>query len=188
MVRREGTAKKAARAASEAEPCCTALAGASPARVIAGEPGSRVQFRGESPEAERTVKSLNGGSNEAGRNQLKAVQASSEHQPKGDWERRAGHVAAKADAQRPVSPDRALGLPGVLAAARFERVVWNTRDPSGQPTLGKDRVHKARAESTRSRAGVRGAHGTGEGGDKPLEGRGPALVAPVKQVSARACP
>src|SRR5262249_17255029 len=109
-------------------------------------------------------------------NQLKAGKASSDYQPKGDWERRAGHVAAKADAQRPASPDRAVGLPGVLAAARAEGEVRNTRDPSRQPTSGKDRAHKARAESERSRAAVRGARSTDEGGDKPLEGRGPALV------------
>jgi group II intron reverse transcriptase/maturase len=153
--------------------------------------------------AERTVKSLERGSNEAGRNQLKVEQASSDYQPKGDWERasesktrvaskdatcRAGHVAAKADAQRPASPDRALGLPGVVAAARFEGEVRNTRDPSAQPKSGQSGTYKARAESVAFAAGVRGVHRTDEGGDKPLEGEGPALVASVKQVSARACP
>ena len=115
------------------------------------------------------------GSNEAGRNQVNAEQASSDYQPKGDWESRAGHVAAKAKDSNQV-PERLLDLPGVVAAARFDREARNTRDPSRQPTSGKDRAHKARAESERSRAGVRGVRSTSEGGDKPLEGRGPALV------------
>jgi RNA-directed DNA polymerase len=185
MVRREGTAKGVE---GTVAPCCTSLAGASPAPVGAGAPGSRVQSQAERPGAERTVESLERGSNEAGRNQVKAEQASSDYQPKGVRESRAGHVAAKADAQRPASPDRALGLPGVVAAARFDREVRNTRDPTRQPTSGEDRLHKARAESERSRAGVRGVHSTEEGGDKPLEGRGPALVTLGKQVSARAWP
>jgi RNA-directed DNA polymerase len=188
MVRREGTAEERASASDKAEPCCATPTGESPARVIAGEPGSRVQSRVERRVTERAVKSLERGSNEAGRNQVKAEQASSHYQPKGDWESRAGHAAAKADEQRPVSPDRALGLPGVLAAARFEGDARNTRGPSAQPTSGKPRTYKARAENGRSAAGVRGVHRTDEGGDKPLEGEGPALVAPATQVSARACP
>jgi hypothetical protein len=119
---------------------------------------------------------------------VNAEQASSDYQPKGDWECRAGHFAAKAMHSMRRAPERVLGLPGVLAAARFDRAVRNTRDPSRQPTSGKDRAYKAGAESVRSRAGVRGARSTGEGGDKPLEGRSPALVRSVKQVSARACP
>ncbi|MDP3235217.1 MAG: hypothetical protein Q8N26_20725, partial [Myxococcales bacterium] len=41
MVRREGKAEEIAEATAEAEPCCASPAGESPARVIAGEPGSR---------------------------------------------------------------------------------------------------------------------------------------------------
>jgi len=188
MVRREGTEPVAAEATAGTGPCCTALAGESPAPVSAGAPGSRVQPNAERRAAERTVKGPEGGSKEAGRNQVKAEQASSDYQPKGVRERRAGHAAAKADAQRPGSPDRALGLPGVLAAARFDREVRNTRDPTRQPTSGEDRPYKARAESGRSRAGVRGGRSTDEGGDKPLEGRAPASVTLGKQVSARAWP
>ncbi len=189
-MRREGTAEEAARAADEAVPRCTSLAGESPAPVGAGAPGSRLPcVAGETLPTKRSVKSpRKEGSKEAGRNQVKAEQASSDLQPKGARERRAGHVAAKADAQRPASPDRALGLPGVVAAARFDRKVRNTRDPSWQPTSGKDRTDKARAETGRSRAGVRGARSTREGGEKPLEGRGPALVTLEAQVSARAWP
>ena len=41
---------------------------------------------------------------------------------------------------------------------------------------GRDRAYKGQTEVARSREGVRGAHSTGEGGEKPLEGRGPTLV------------
>jgi hypothetical protein len=151
MVRREG---------------CTVLAGASPASVSAGAPSSRVQSRAERHGAERTVKSLVvGGSKDTGRNRVNAEQASSEYQPKGAWERRAGHSAAKATHSPRSRPVSGLGLPGVWAAARVDRTVRNTRDPSRQPPSGEDRAHKAGAESARSRAGVRGAHSTGEGGE-----------------------
>ena len=186
MVRREGTTE---RAMEEVGPCCIVLAGESPAPVSAGAPGSRLPCGAEeTPPTKRSVESLEGGSNETGRNPMNAVQASSDYQPKGDRECRAAHVTAKATHSTRSRPVRVLGLPGVLASARVDRTVRNTRDPSRQPTSGKDRTYKARAESVRSRAGVRGAHSTGEGGDKPLEGRGPALVAPGTQVSARACP
>ena len=182
---------------------CTDLAGASPVRVIAGEPGSRRQRREEIRVAERRVKSLTrGGSEEAGRNPMNAVQASSNYQPKGVWERegnppraaregaagRASHFRAKAMDSIRTAPERVLDLPEVVAAARFYRAVWNTRGPTQQPTSGKDSTHKARAESGESWEGIRGVHSTCEGGDKPLEGRGPALVTLAEQVSARACP
>src|SRR5260370_41907859 len=155
---------------------CAILAGASPVSVSAGAPSSRVQSWVERAGAERTVESLAGGSDEAGRNRMNAEQASSESQPKGDGERRTGHVTAKAMYSARRSPASVLGLPGVRAAARFDSMVRNTRAPSRRPTSGGDRAQKAGAESARSRAGVRGAHSTGEGGEQPLEGRGPALV------------
>jgi hypothetical protein len=118
---------------------------------------------------------------------VNAEQASSDYQPKGVREGRAGHVGAKA-MHSALVPERALGFSGVWAAACFEGEVRNTRDPGRRPTLGKDRAYKAGAEVVRCRRGVRGAGSTAEGGDKPLEGSGPALVAPGEQVSARACP
>ncbi len=189
MVRRDGTAKELARAGDDAVPCYISLAGASPARVTAGGPGSRRPGRGETPGTKRRVGGLRrGGSNEAGRNIVNAEQASSEYQPKGVWECRADHVAAKAMHSACRGPGNVLGLPGVVAAARFDREVWNTRDPSRRLTSSTDRAYKAGAESVRSRAGVRGAHRTVEGGENSLEGRGPALVTPAVRVSARACP
>ena len=146
---------------------CTALAGASPVSVSAGAPSSRVQSWVERLRAERIVESLaDGGSNEAGRNRVNAEQASSESQPKGVGERRAGHFAAKATHSPRSGPASGLGLPGVWAAARFDRAVRNTRDPTRRLTSSEDRAYKAGAESARSRAGVRGAHSTGEGGER----------------------
>jgi hypothetical protein len=186
MVRRDGTERNVSGCSVS---CCIALAGVSPARITAGGSGSRRWRGAETHRAEQRVESLfQGGSNEAGRNKVNAEQASSDSQPKGVWECRAGHFAAKAKHSTRGVPERVLGLSGVVAAARFDRAVWNTRGPSRQPPSGKDRAHKAGAESARSRAGVRGVQSTGEGGEKPLEGRGPALVVPGKQVSARACP
>lgn len=187
MVRRDRAVEGLARARSEAARCCTSLAGESPVRISARASGSRVRLRFERIVAERIVESLERGSNEAGRNTVNAEQASSDSQPKGVREGRAGHVTAKAMHSAHVL-ERALGFPGVGAAACFEGEVRNTRDPSWRPTLGKDRAYKAGAESARSQAGVRGARSTVESGEKPPEGRGPALVVPVKQVSARACP
>jgi hypothetical protein len=113
--------------------------------------------------------------------------ASSDSQPKGVRERRADHVTAKA-MHSVLVLERALGLPGVWAAARCEGSVRNTRDPRRQPASGKDRSHKAPAESARSRKGVRGVRSTDEARDNRVEGRGPALVALALGVSARAWP
>jgi hypothetical protein len=166
---------------------CIDPAGGSPARVIAGEPGSRHQPAWETAQAERCVKSLTyGGSEAAGRNKVNAS-ASSDSQPKGAWERRAGHVTAKAT-HSVLVPERALGLPGVWAAARCEGSMRNTRDPHRQPTLGEGRAYKAGAEVARSRKGVRGVRSTREARDNRVEGRGPALVTSASWVSARAWP
>ena len=166
---------------------CTVPAGGSPVRVSAGAPGSRHQSAGEIPRAERCVESLEvGGSKEAGRNKVNAA-ASSDYQPKGVREGRASHVGVKA-MHSVLVPERALGLPGVWAAARFEEAVRNRRDPTRQPTSGKDRAYKAGAEVARSREGVRGVHTTCEGGDNPPEGRDPASVTLAVEVSARAWP
>src|SRR4030067_265369 len=91
---------------------CTVPAGGSPVRVSAGAPGSRHQPWGETPGAGGCVKSLLGGSEEAGRNTVTAA-ASTHYQPKGVREGRAAHVTAKATYSAPV-PERALGLPGGL--------------------------------------------------------------------------
>ena len=106
-------------------------------------------------------------------------QASSEYQPKGDWEGRADHTTAKAtdSGWRPELP---LDIPGVLVTARCEGRTRNTGDPTPHAERpARDRAHKGETEVARRGEGVRGAHSTEEGGDKPLEGRGPALMVPV---------
>src|SRR2546421_7116838 len=57
----------------------TSPTGASPVRVIAGEPGSRPQSAGENPTAERGVKSLFGGSKNAGRSFTRILQPRQMH-------------------------------------------------------------------------------------------------------------
>jgi hypothetical protein len=167
---------------------CADLAGERPVPVIAGEPVSRVRPRVERNVAERIVESLRRkGATKRAATRVNAEQASSDYQPKGDWESRAGHVAAKATHNERRVPERALGLLGVMAAARLDRTARNTGDPSPQPASGKDRSYKARAEVERSGAEVRGVRSTWEGGEKPLEGRSPALIVTVVKVSVRAC-
>lgn len=117
---------------------CADLAGESPAPVIAGEPVSRVWSRVERSAAERIVESLRRkGATKRAATRVNAGQASSDYQPKGDWESRAGHFAAKAKHSVRTDPERALGLPGVVAAARLDRTARNTGDPSPQPGSGK---------------------------------------------------
>ena len=94
--------------------------------------------------------------------EVNAEQASSEYQPKGDWEGRAGHFTAKAMDSTPV-PERVLALPGVLAAARGDSSMRNRRGPPRQPTSGTANRISAERESGRCREGVRGAHSTVEG-------------------------
>src|SRR4030042_6839498 len=166
---------------------CNTPSGGSPVRVSAGAPGSRHQASGEIPGAERCVESLEGGGSEgAGRNTVNAS-ASSDCQPKGVREGRAAHVTAKA-MHNALDPERAVGLPGVWAAARYEGGLRNRRDPTWRPTSRKDRAYKAGAEVGRSREGVRGVRSTCEGGEKPPEGRDPASVTLAVGVSARAWP
>jgi hypothetical protein len=73
------------------------LAGASPARVSAGAPGSRLRSRGEIRAAKRSVKSpCKRGEQSSGLQQSVNAIASTNYQPKGVWESRASHVTAKA--------------------------------------------------------------------------------------------
>jgi len=164
---------------------CADLAGESPARVIAGEPGSRPHLAGETlvGRAGRQKPLLAGAKKRAAT--LVNATASSDYQPKGVQEGRAAHVTAKATDSMPV-PERMLDFLGVRAAARFDRDSRNRRDPTRQPTSGKDLAYKGQTEIARSREGVRGASSTDEGGHKSPEGRRPASVTPELRVSARA--
>ena len=157
------------------------LAGESPARVSVGAPGSR-------PHASHREVDARAGRREPGeRNRERSCgpqravnveQASSDYQPKGDRERRDGHVASKAMHSAP-DPKRALGLPGVVAAARSERSTGNRRGPSSQPTSGEATRISAERESVSCEAEVRGGRSTNEVADNAMEGRAPASVARV---------
>jgi hypothetical protein len=130
MVRREGIAKRAARAASEAEPCCTVPTGESPVRVIAGEPGSRPAPEAERPKGEAwcqkplAAEAVSGEQARGPQHEVKPA-ASSLSQS----ESRAEHVAVKA-----MFPARESGwggsLGGVWGAAREHGAARNTRGPS----------------------------------------------------------
>ncbi|MEK7760038.1 MAG: hypothetical protein AAB433_00515, partial [Nitrospirota bacterium] len=165
---------------------CASLTGGSPVWVSAGAPSSRLQFCGESRKAERSVKSLyKGGSNEAGRNQVNAEQASSDYQPKGDWEGRASHVMAKAT-DTAQETGACGGLPRGSGGSTFRKRCTEHERPYSTVCVGQIRTYKARDEIVWSREGVRGARSTEEGSNKLLEGRGPALVELGEKVSARA--
>ena len=170
--------------------CCIDLAGESPVRVIAGEPGSRPQATRETSSARARCRKPPGSFRRergSGPQHEVNVAASSNHQPKGAWEGRADHATAKATGIAP-GPERAVNLPGVGTAARFHRSVRNWRCPRWQPSSGKRPRISATRENVAGQQGVRGAHSTDEGGHKLLEGRSPASVASVAQVSARAWP
>jgi hypothetical protein len=135
------------------------LAGESPVRVGAGAPGSRPRFVGEILRAERGVKSLRvRREQESGPQRVNAA-ASSEYQPKGDWEGRAAHITAKAT-DNVLDPERTLDLPGVQAVARSQRSVWNRRGPTRQPASGEAVRISAEREVARCREGVRGGRST----------------------------
>jgi RNA-directed DNA polymerase len=148
MVRREGKAEEQASASAEAESCCASPAGESPVRVIAGEPGSR-----PAPEAERLTgeawcqkpseTQVSGGKQQRGPQHQVKPAASSESQS----ESRAQHFGAKATPSVRES-GWTEGLGGVWGAARAEGEVRNTRDPSAQPTSGKDRSYKPKAKAS----------------------------------------
>jgi hypothetical protein len=147
MVRRERGAKERAQASAEADPCCTSPAGESPARVSAGAPGSRPAPEAERPTGEAwcrkpsAAKAVGGRQQRGPQHQVKPAASSQEQS-----ESRAEHFAAKATSSARES-GWAGGLGGVRGAARAEGVVRNTRDPSAQPTSGKDRPYKPSAKA-----------------------------------------
>lgn len=107
---------------------------------------------------------------------MNAEQASSDRHPKGARESRAGHVAAKAKDSAQVL-ERALDLPGVVAAARSEGETRNRRGPPRRPTSGEAERISAEREVVRCREGVRGGRSTDEVVDNTVEGRTSASVA-----------
>ena len=75
-----------------------------------------------------------------------------------------------------------LDLPGVPGGGTVGKSNAEQERPYQAAESGKDRAHKAEAESERSQEGVRGVHSTEEGvQDNALEGRDPALIMLVKR-------
>jgi hypothetical protein len=106
-------------------------AGASPVRVIAGEPGSRPRSVGEIRRAERGVESLFGGSKRAGRSANRCESCSlvtvTTEEPS-----RSRH--GEGSTRRSGGPDMPPpGPSGVWGAARTHGLVRNRRGPSSQP-------------------------------------------------------
>jgi hypothetical protein len=178
MVRPEGDDAEVPPSGGASEPGRAKPAGESPARVGAGAPGSRSQAVGEIPSARAGRQKPGERHRERScgpQRVVNAEQASSDPQPKGDRESRVGHFATKATHSAPV-PERALGLPGVVAAARSEGDVRNRRGPTRRPASGNvDRI-SAEREVGRCREGVRGGRSTDEAADNAVEGRTPASV------------
>ena len=145
---------------------CIDLAGESPVRVSAGAPGSRPRVGEEILPSQAGCQrpTLCGEQSHGPQRVVNAEQASSNYQPKGAWECRADHVTAKA-MHTTQEPERVVGLPGVLAAARGERSMRNRRGPPRPPTSGQAGRMSAGAEIGRCREGVRGGHSTDEGGE-----------------------
>ena len=154
------------------------LAGESPARESVGAPGSRPPVRSRKALAEAGRRKPGERDRERSCGPQRAVnaeQASSDYQPKGDWERRDGHFASKAMHSAP-DPERALGLPGVVAAARSDRSTGNRRGPSSQHSSCEAARISAEREVASCEAEVRGGRSTDEAADNAAEGRTPASV------------
>jgi len=183
MVRPDANDPRVPRWGAPEEPLarCVELAGVSPALVIAGEPGSRLQPSGEIPPAERSVESPSaavwppGGEQSCGPS-LKRTLQPREIGPRKGGVGRAGHVAAKATDC--IGRSGAMqDTPGVRRRARSDSSTRNRRGPRWLPTLGEGAVYKWNAKWQRARRESEGLIVPLTPGESRDEGRGPALVA-----------
>lgn len=186
MVRPDEQMRKAEKSGERVSSGCIVSAGESPAPVSAEAPGSRSHDERESARSRagcqkpvQVGRELSDGPQRV----VNVEQASSHYQPKGDWERRTGHIAVKATHSARES-EHALGLPGVLAAARREGTMRNRREPSRRSTSDEAIRISAERESEACRAAVRGGSSTVEGVENTPEGRAPAVV---ERVDAGKC-
>jgi len=185
MSRPEGQAPIPSPHGRSARSSCVGLAGESPAAVSAGAPRSRSRVRGEIPSSERDVKGppvavwLPGGGQNRGPSMKRTLQ------PR-DMDTRKGGMAEPIIPRRrqQTAPGRAgavQDIPGVWRRARGDSPARNRRDPTRQPTFGKDPSYKPKVKWT-------GAGRESEGPIVPLrsatktpsEGRSPALVTLVR--------
>ena len=159
---------------------CMNLTGASPVRVIAGEPGSRPQFQGVilGTTAGRQKSQLVGAKKRAvtSSERCSLVRLSPERGLGGPS--RSCH--GEGNRQSPVKPEREWTSPGY-----WRRHASIGECGTGETLPGSRKAKTARirpkAEIAGSREGVRGVRSTEEGGqEKPLEGRDPASVVVAK--------
>jgi hypothetical protein len=159
---------------------CVELAGASPALVIAGEPGSRPQPSGEISAAERGVKSPTSAVRSAGGEQscgprIKRTLQPRDRSPRKGGEGRAGHVAAKATDCAHESGS-AQDPPGVWRRARSDSSSRNRRGPKRRLTSSEGEAYKRKAKWLRAGRESEGLVVPSMAGESRTEGRGPALV------------
>ena len=160
--------------------CCVELAGASPALVIAGEPGSRLPPLAEMPAGKRSVESpssavwLASGEQSCGPS-LKRTLQPREIGPRKGGVGRAGHFTAKAtDCIR--RSGRVQDAPGVGRRARSDSLTRNRRGPHWLPTLGAGAAYKRDAKWQRAGRESEGLIVPLRPGESREAGRGPALV------------
>ena len=147
MVRRDETVTEGQPADTDSR--CAFPAGASPVPASAEAPGSRSQVAGEIPSARagrqepmRRQKPRSGEQARGPQHEVKPA-ASTEKQS----ESRAAHVTAKATSSAQDS-ERALGLGGVLGAARVHGEERNTRDPSALPSSRQGGSYKTKSKAS----------------------------------------
>jgi hypothetical protein len=149
MVRRDEAGRVAAEAGGRSASRCASPAGASPAPVGVGAPGSRPQPSGGDPDGRagrrKPVRRREPCSGEQARGPQHEVKpaASTEEQSGG----RADHVAAKATPPAR-GPKRAGSSGGVWGAARVQGEVRNTRGPSPSPSSRQGGSYKPKAKSS----------------------------------------
>ena len=133
---------------------CVELAGASPALVIAGEPGSRLPPSCEITPVKRSVESpsmaiwSSGGEQSRGPSHKRTLQPR-EIGPRKGGVGRADHVTAKAtDIVR--APEWTVDTSGVGRRARGEGLARNRRGPPRWPTSGEGGAYKPKAKWRRT--------------------------------------
>lgn len=179
MVRRDDDRAPTAEADGNGTSRCIGPAGASPVRVSVGAPGSRLPASAErsTSEAQRQEPGSTGEQAHGPQPSEVNVAASSDRQPKGVRERRAGHATAKAT-DSDLDPKRSLALSGVQTAARAQGSMRNARGPTRSSTSEEVKPISAEREGATRREGVRGGRSSDEAADNAVERRAPASVAP----------
>ncbi len=158
---------------------CIDPAGESPVQVSVGAPGSRLPVAAERPlaEAQRQEPGSSGKQAHGPQPSEVNVAASSDSQPKGVREGRAGHATAKATDIGP-DPKRPVDLSGVETAARAQGSMRNGRGPTRSSSSEEGTPISAERETVSCREGVRGDRSSNEAADNAVERRVPASVAP----------